>query len=369
VKLTLGKYRGKDKGIQRIQVRKVAIKDERCLSFVYRYATKEITKNTTVADGIDMIAELLGDPFKSAHLFTLKEDLQIEFSRKGRSALRSSPPSCSDIPSEKHNRDKERMLDAASPFLMSLGVTDEAGRIVPSMSGKWKQINRFLEVFDRAFTSSCLPEADHVHVVDFGAGKGYLTFAVHEYLTRALAAGVYVTGIELRDDLVSFCNGVASGLGKETLSFRAGDIRSYSPELIDVMIALHACDTATDLAIHMGIRSEAAIIMCAPCCHKQIRPQLRIPPVIQPVLQFGVHLGQEADMITDGLRAILLEAHGYRTQIFEFVSLEHTRKNKMLLAVKHRNRTDREALLEKVAQVKAFYGIQTHHLETLLSME
>lgn len=369
VKLTLGKYRGKDEGIQRIQVRRLLIKGDPCLSFVYRYATKEITKNTTVADGVDMIAELLGDPFKSAHLFSLKEDLHIEFSRKGRCAWHSSPPSCTEIPSETHDREKARILDAASPFLASLGVTDEAGCIVPSMSRKWKQINKFLEVFDRAFTSSCLTEADQVHLVDFGAGKGYLTFAVHEYLTRVVAERVCVTGIELRDDLVSFCNGVASGLGKETLSFREGDIHSYSPELIDVMIALHACDTATDLAIHMGIRSDAAIIMCAPCCHKQIRPQMRVPPVIQPVLQFGVHLGQEADMVTDSLRAILLEAHGYRTQIFEFVSLEHTRKNKMLLAVKHRNKVDREVLLEKVAAVKAFYGIQTHYLETLLSTD
>jgi hypothetical protein len=134
---------------------------------------------------------------------------------------------------------------------------------------------------------------------------------------------------------------------------------------MQVMIALHACDTATDLAIHAGIRGGAEIIMCAPCCHKELRSQLVVPPVLQPMLQIGVHLGQEAEMVTDSLRALWLEASGYEAQVFEFVSLEHTSKNKMILAVKRSTPVDPQPIMAKIQALKAFYGIKTQALETL----
>ena len=132
------------------------------------------------------------------------------------------------------------------------------------------------------------------------------------------------------------------------------------------MIALHACDTATDQAIFMGIQANAGIIMCAPCCHKEIRHQITSPTVLEPLLRFGLHLGQEAEMLTDTLRALQLEAHGYTTQLIEFVSLEHTSKNKMLLATQHNTPVDKEAIQAKMDALKSFYGIKTHSLETLL---
>ena len=145
-----------------------------------------------------------------------------------------------------------------------------------------------------------------------------------------------------------------------------GDVRDGYSGPIDVMIALHACDTATDHAIHLGLRGGADIILCSPCCHKQIRPQLLSPHPLRPILQHGVHLGQEAEMLTDGLRALLLEAAGYDTQIFEFVSLEHTSKNKMILAVRRALPRPADAVLAQIAEIKAFYGIREHCLETLL---
>jgi hypothetical protein len=133
------------------------------------------------------------------------------------------------------------------------------------------------------------------------------------------------------------------------------------------MIALHACDTATDYAIHYGIRAGASIIMCSPCCHKQLRPQMQSPEVMQPMLQYGVHMGQQAEMVTDSLRALLLQANGYITKVFEFVSLEHTNKNKMILAVKqHSNNVEREKCMAQLAEIKAFYGVEEHCLEQLL---
>ena len=367
VNLVLGKYRGDESGLSRVLVKQATIKGQKCLSFVYRYKTKDITKNATVYESIETIRNLLGGPFKSAHLFTLKENIQLEFNRKGRCILSSSEPSSSTVPSEQHNREKKRFLDPGKPFLAALGVTNEQHNVVPSMSRKWKQINKFLEVFLGAFRSSQLSDVNEVHVVDFGSGKGYLTFAIHEFLRDSLAIEARVTGIELREDLVGFCNGAAKRFKMEGLCFRQGDLSSYTPEIIHVMIALHACDTATDLSIHMGVRSGAEIIMCAPCCHKQIRQQIRSPRIIKPMLRFGVHLGQEAEMVTDSLRALVLEAHGYRTQIFEFISLEHTSKNKMLLAVKRSRNLERGDALAKIEKIKDFYSIHDHCLETLLS--
>jgi hypothetical protein len=138
---------------------------------------------------------------------------------------------------------------------------------------------------------------------------------------------------------------------------------------MDALIALHACDTATDLAIHLGIRSGAGIIMCSPCCHKEIRRQIRSPEIILPMLKYGVHLGQEADMVTDALRALLLEAHGYKTQILEFVSLEHTSKNKMILAVRGDGTAPRDEIQNQIETLKAFYGIQHQTLESLLQQD
>lgn len=366
VKLVLAKYRGKEPGLQRLQIRQVVVKGQRSLSVIHGYKTREITKNYSVAEGLAMIAPLLGHPFLSAHLFTLTETVQMEFTKKGHCTWGSSKGTRQAAPSEQHDREKERFLDPAKPFLAALGITDEHHGILPSMSRKWKQINKFLEIFQHAFTTSELAQATTAQVVDFGSGKGYLTFAIHDYLRDTLKVDAQVTGIERREELVGFCNAAAQGLPPGTLQFRQGEVGSQAPEPIDIMMALHACDTATDQAIHLGIRAGARIIMCAPCCHKQIRPQIRPPDILAPMLQFGIHLGQEAEMLTDTLRALLLEANGYTTRILEFVSLEHTSKNKMLLAVKQPGAVDRDGLLAKVANIKTFYGIQEHHLETLL---
>ena len=366
IKLSLGKYRGQDPDLRRILVRPLTVRGQARLSFVFSYKTRDVTKNVALEEGLAIIGEQLGDPFKSANLFTLTEDVQLIFSRKGKPGWSRSAPSCSTAPTVEHNREKKRLLDPGAPFLVSLGVTNEDHQIIPAMARKWKQINRFLEVFDQAFAASRLPAVDTIRVVDFGSGKGYLTFAIHDYLRNRLDIEAEVTGIELRENLVELCRQAAAPLEGDTLQFRQGDISSYAPEAMEVLIALHACDTATDLALHMGIRAGAGIIMCAPCCHKQIRPQMTAPPALAPMLTFGVHMGQQAEMVTDTLRALLLEAHGYRTTLQEFVSLEHTSKNKMLLGIKQSRPVDPAPLLEQVETLKAFYGIQHHELETLL---
>lgn len=368
VKLLMGKYCGEEVGLERVFVRRLTVRNEDCLSFLYRYKTKDITKNLPVTQAIDQIRDLFGKSFKNLHLQTLNEDVQLTVSKKGKMILQRGKASAPrSITPQEHDRAKNRYLDLGRPFLAEIGVTDKRSQLLPTMAKKWKQINKFVEIIDQAFAASALKKKESVQVVDFGSGKGYLTFAVEDYLRNNLGVKAGVTGVELRQDLVKLCAGVAKRLKLDNLSFKHGDIRSYKPaEGIDIMIALHACDMATDYAIHLGISADAEIIMCAPCCHKQVRPQMQSPPVLQPMLKHGIHMGQEAEMVTDSLRALLLEACGYDTQVFEFVALEHTSKNKMILGVKGTGPVKRDEILAGIKAIKEFYGIKEHCLESLL---
>jgi len=366
IKLVLGKYRGRQTGLEKITIRPVTITGQETLSFVYRHQTQDVTRNFDPEQALTLIQQLLGTNFKSAHLFSISADVQIDFSKKGKTVLSRSKPSSDVLPARAHDRVKERLIDVNSPFLKALGVTNESGQVLPSMSSKWKQINVFLERFRCALAASRIAADASVRVVDFGAGKGYLTFAVYEYLHTTLGLETVVTGVELRDDLVRFCNTVAKARGMAGMNFTPGDLDHYVPGSLEVLIALHACDTATDQAIALGIRAGAEIIMCAPCCHKELRSQMVSPPVLTPLLRHGIHMGQEAEMVTDSLRALWLEAAGYEAQVFEFISLEHTSKNKMILGVKRAQPEPREPILARINALKEFYGIKNQALEKLL---
>lgn len=373
-RLVLAGHRGSEPDLVRVTVRPVVLKGQDCLSFVYSHTTRDVTSNLPLAEGLEALDGLIGGSFGHAHLLSTTGELELRVSRKGKETLLRSRAASTAAPAADgaHNRRKHRWVDPERPFLQGLGVTDAAHQVVPAMSRKWKQINKFVEVFAHALEAAPrLVEAGrNIRVVDFGSGKGYLTFAVHDHLRHTLGlAGAEVTGVELRPDLVALCRQLVADLGLQGLHFDEGDVRHYTPPAIDVMIALHACDTATDHAIHLGLRAGASIIMCSPCCHKQIRPQLLSPHPLRPILQHGVHLGQEAEMLTDGLRALLLEAEGYDTQVFEFVSLEHTNKNKMILAVRRESGLPagrREEVLAQVREIKSFYGIREHCLESLI---
>ncbi|WP_269620139.1 class I SAM-dependent methyltransferase [Zhongshania sp. BJYM1] len=368
-RLVLSKYQGRDAGLNRVTIRPVLLKNSLVLSFLYEYQTQHITKNIPIEESLTLLANYLGEEFKNAHLFSQSAEIQLRFSKKGKALL--SEHRIKDIKTEtnvdiSHNRDKNRFVKQDRPYLQALGVTDSKGHVIPAMSRKWKQINKFIEVLSAAIDKTELTKQREIHIADFGSGKAYLTFAVHDYLSDTLAISPRVTGVELRQGLVDLCNQTATKLDLGGIKFEQGDVQHFAAQNINIMIALHACDTATDYAINMGIRSNADIIMCSPCCHKQIRPQLKTPPILAPLLQHGIHLGQEAEMITDGLRALLLEANGYDTQVFEFISLEHTNKNKMILALKRKTQRDNSQTLDQIAELKRFYGIEEHCLEQLL---
>jgi len=367
IKLVLARHVGSEVDLQRVTAKPLTVKGLPSLSFVYRYKTRDITRNLALDEALTLIGELLPASFRNAHLLSLNDEVQLEFTKKGKPMLhRNAVQQAREAVTGEHDREKKRYLELSRPFLHDLGVTDKQQALIPAMSRKWKQINKFIEVFSHALSSAPLAADQPVRVADFGSGKGYLTFAIHDYLRNTLQREAQVTGVELRPDMVELCNAAAARLEHPGLKFECGDVRSVVPSAIEVMIALHACDIATDYAIHTGIRCGAAIIMCSPCCHKQIRPQMHSPGLLKPMLQYGLHLGQQAEMLTDSLRALFLEACGYETKVFEFISLEHTNKNKMILATRRREPVAPEALLEKIQALKDFYGVKEHCLETLL---
>ncbi|HEY4957312.1 MAG TPA: SAM-dependent methyltransferase [Caldimonas sp.] len=380
--VVLSKPRDGADGLGAVRVRRIGLRGAAALSLVRSYATRDVTENLADGDGIAAIAAMLDaairPSFAHATLHTSEGETQLLVSKKGRQTLRSGPRAPQLAPVDDgdalppHDRQRARRLPLDLPFLAELGITDERQRVVPAMARKWRQIDKFLEVLDRALDA--LPAPSHsgdppapIRVVDFGCGKGYLTFAVHEHLRRRFGVAPRVTGVELRGELVAFCNGIAERAGCTGLSFVEGDLRSFAPAAVDVMIALHACDTATDHAIDLGVRAGAAVLVCSPCCHKELRPQMARPRLLSGLLRHGVHLGQEAEMVTDSLRALLLETCGYDAKVFEFVALEHTSKNKMILATRRHDGAAQAARARaEVADLKSFYGIREQCLETLL---
>src|SRR5579885_2051606 len=366
VKLTLAKYRGPDAGLKNVYVRLVTLKRGPQLSLLYRHRAKDVVKNHAVAEGALLVRELLGSQFLSGHLFTSKEDLQVDFNRKGEARLVRREPTFSEAAPAEHDRKKRRSIETeGNVYLRALGVTDERGEVRPAMGDKLRQINRFVEIVAGLYQNSPLKGREEISVVDMGAGKGYLTFAVYDYFDR-LGVRASVTGVESRAELVRLCNETARRAGFERLRFRTGLIEDFEPTSTDILIALHACDTATDDALYKGVRADASVIITAPCCHKELRPQMKVPPELRGVLRHGLLLEREAETVTDSLRALLLERAGYRVKVFEFVSTEHTRTNTMIAAVRRGAAASDEESLREFLELKKFYGIREQRLEKLL---
>jgi len=229
-----------------------------------------------------------------------------------------------------------------------------------------RQIHRFVEVLGHCVDGSPLRDRNACRILDMGAGKGYLTFATAEFF-RARGVQADVTGVEARADLVEATNRAAAETGYETLRFVRGTIGEAIVEGgIDLLIALHACDTATDDALARGIGAGASLILASPCCHKEVRKHWRPPEVLSDVLSHGILAEREAEIVTDGVRALLLEIHGYKTNVFEFISPEHTGKNLMISAEKRAAAPDPAPPRERLRALLDFYGIREQRLARLL---
>ncbi|MBI3886392.1 MAG: SAM-dependent methyltransferase [Opitutae bacterium] len=392
VKLTLGKPRGPDATLRNLFIRPVTLRGTPHLTFLWRHATQDITKNSSPADALAQIAALLGSTFHSAHLFTTARMAQLEFNKHGEPRL-TYGPAAPAAAAATHDQPKHRLLPPESQrWLEKLGVTTATGAVRTGMADKHRQIHQFTEILSHlvaaAFPGESAPAqgranrpgeprldallacrvptpARPLEIADMGCGKGYLTFATHDYFNHVAGRAARVHGVEARPALVETSNRTARDCGCANLDFTAGTITSAPFAALDVLLALHACDTATDDAIAKGLAAGAALIVVAPCCQKELRPQLTAAPVLAPALRHGIFQERHAEFVTDALRALLLEWAGYDTKVFEFISTEHTAKNLMIAATRRAAPDEparRENHARAVRDLAAFYGLRQHAL-------
>lgn len=364
VRMTIAKKRKKGEERNRVRITLIRINAGLRLSFVYQYPTRETTTNFGIDDGIAEIQRLLAHDFFNADLFTATETVQLVQNQKGNAGIKISKAvqQESDLPA--HDHQKKYFIDpAGNIYLHELGITHSDGTLIKDRIAKFRQINKYIEVLDAEFRNLDLP--DEAVILDMGSGKGYLTFALYDYLVNSLHQKIHLTGIEFRKELVDLCNSISQACNFSGLTFTEGSIASADITRADVLIALHACDTATDEAIWKGITAGAKLIVCAPCCHKQIRKEMNPVNELAPLMKHGILKEREAELLTDGIRALILEDHGYKTRVFEFISTEHTPKNLMITAVKKSVKPAGENAYA-IHEIKRSFGIDQHYLEKLL---
>ncbi len=362
VKLSLGNYQGKDEQLKKVLITPTRIKNRVQLKFIYQYKTNDKTKNFDYKTGYDIIRDFLKVDFYTATLFTTEFDIVYENLFNKKIKIKKKSPTYSNKPSLSHDHQKHREITPETSFLYRLGISSPDGKIRKVGQDKYKQINQFINLLTPALRR--LPKNKSLSIIDMGSGKGYLTFALYHHLHKNLNLPVQMKGIEMRADLVDLCNNIAAVEQMTGLTFEQGMIETFQAEACDVLIALHACDTATDDAISQGINSRAQIIVVAPCCQKQIRRELEArhkATDLEFVNRHGIFLERQAAMITDSIRALVLEYAGYKVKVLEFISDEHTPKNVMIIATHKSNHPDKNKLKE-IHLALDYFGIENHRL-------
>lgn len=370
VKLTLSNYKGNEENLKNIYLKKIKLKEVEKMSFTFRYKTRDIAKNFDIETSISLINENLNNGFKAATLYTTEFDVFYENQNNQRFIIKKTKATFDKLPSLDHDRTKNRLISSnQKPYLTELKITDQNGNVLANGQDKYKQINKYIEILSALIKE--IPEQSILKIVDMGSGKGYLTFALYDYLTHVAKIKSEITGVEYREDLVALCNKIAVNSGFQNLSFKRGSINQFDSTGIHILIALHACDTATDDAIAKGINAGALLIVVAPCCHKQIRREIEAHKKSNPIdyiTRHGIFLERQCEMVTDSIRALILEYYGYQTKVFEFISDAHTPKNVMIVGVKTKKKVQKDAILNQIQEAKDYFGIQTHYLEQLLKI-
>lgn len=364
-KLTLGKHRGADASLTNLFVRPVNLKSGPHLAFVWRHATRDVTKNLSPSEALTVLEPLIGGDFLDAHLFGVEHNAQFESDPAGKSRVKiiksEGAPSFSEA--KGNDRTKSHVVPTDAAWLRALGVTNDRGQPREGMADKFRQIQKFAELLSHLVDEAFPAEggSSPLRIVDMGSGKGYLTFA----LAAVFRDRVTVRGVEARQELVELCNRIARDTGlAASLQFTAGTIADSPLDSCNILIALHACDTATDDALAQGVAAGANLLVVAPCCQKELRRQLTAPPVLEGALRHGIFQERQAEFVTDALRAQLLEWAGYRTKVFEFISTEHTAKNTMIAAIRREPSapTRDPAVAQRIREFARFYGIREQAL-------
>lgn len=370
VKMSFGKYRGGDSEFKGLTVNLITTNEGDRLSFRFSYKTKEVVKNYEIDKGAALISEITGKDFLSATLFTTREDYSLDYSKKRIPTLHTRKPAFSTTLPREHNREKHRIVDPASEYFYLLGISSKEGRVHSDKYDKFKQVDKFIEIVDSLVASSELKDKNEISATDLGSGKSYITFALYDYFTNTKGINAKVKGIEQRKELADLSNKTAIQCRFNSLSFMEGKISDGDSDSSDIVTALHACDTATDDAIAFALKNNAGIILLAPCCQKYVRKRMLIPDDLKPVFGHGILEERLAVILTDSLRALVLEYFGYETKVFEFISSEHTSRNTMITGVRPRDtgKINMKALNE-IKMIKEKFGVEDFYLDKILGLE
>ncbi|MBU3013169.1 SAM-dependent methyltransferase [Poseidonibacter lekithochrous] len=319
------------KTFNKVTIKKVTIQNEVKYQFEYFYDKNVEHKNLEDNETKAEISNLLETYFKQALINTTHSDYHILINKKGEAKINKKAPT-KKFEEVSHNRKKKYILNEGelSPFLIELGIMTSEGKIVNSKYDKFKQINRYLEL-----VSDCIPYLDKnktIRIIDFGCGKAYLTFALYDYLVLKMGYNVEIVGLDLKENVIKFCSNLAKKLNYDDLRFEQGDIKGFDQfGDVDMVISLHACNTATDEALAKAVNWGAKVILAVPCCQHEFLKKIKNDKMI-PMMKFGIIKEKLASLLTDSVRANVLEIMGYRTQVLEFIDMEHTPKNIMIRA-------------------------------------
>jgi len=354
----------------RVVVRPVELAGQRHLQFAYFDQRKSTTKNYHGDRIPAMVDEILAAGFAGIHLSTSAEEIDLRKSKRGRLLVGRRPATrAAAVPEFGHNRPKNVPLPEDRPdrLLQALGIQTRNGQIRPSMRAKYTQINECLKLFSHVVEDAGLRSLGRpLAIMDCGCGLGYLTFAVHHYLNDVLGIQSGVWGVDVNEEVIRKSVDRSDRLGAKALGFTCGAIGTGDAKP-DVVLALHACDTATDDALALAVAAESRVLLCAPCCHHHLNDQIRLEgpaTVLRPLLRHGILRERMADMVTDAFRALALRILGYRTDVIEFVSTEHTARNVMIRAVQG-GPTGAEVHVNEYRALRRFWGV-TPYLEQVL---
>ena len=320
----------------KIKVRPVLLKDRLMYQATFYRGTQVIHKNYEENDLKNEIQNWMEKYYKQLQVDYGMAQATVLVSKKGKMSIKKKLSACRKNVVLEHNRKKKYVLEEgkAVPFLVDLGVMNSEGKIIKSKYDKFRQINRYLEFVDDILDK--LPRDRMVNILDFGCGKSYLTFALYYFLKELNGYNVNIIGLDLKKDVIEHCNRLSEKYGySDRLKFYVGDIANYSDvDKVDMVVTLHACDTATDYALAKAVNWGAKVILSVPCCQHEVNRQIE-NEMLSPVLKYGLLKERMSALITDGLRAELLGQHGYDVQVLEFIDMEHTPKNILIRAVKN----------------------------------
>jgi SAM-dependent methyltransferase len=338
-------------GVSKVKVRPLFLREQLVFQAEEQIGKQAFHKNFSVEECASYLVDLLDGKLRQMELESQKGQVRILVSKKGTYCLKvkkQQPKMTAVAAVAEHNRQKNYILKEGQPvpFLIDLGVMTEDGKIVKRRYDKYRQMNRFLE-----FIEDILPKLDKNRenvIIDFGCGKSYLTFAMYYYLHELKGYSIQIIGLDLKQTVIDQCNHLSKQYGYEKLHFYHGDIASYEGvDHVDMVVTLHACDTATDYALAKAVQWGASVILSVPCCQHELNKQMK-NDLLAPVFQYGLIKERMAALYTDALRAEILENQGYRTQILEFIDMEHTPKNILIRAVKQGRKKKNQKEIEEI---------------------